>query len=566
MQLRSLLLPSIIALLCFGPGSVPAAVYPPVHTRAGTQTFAPKYGFTSDTRLVETAKAISDLGSDVIKLGMSYNAFGSSGYNLPTSPSTYPTLRSMAENEPSYKYVLDMGFSTYLFWCYPRSISGSEYHGYWRDGLSSAEATAEYSEIRELCEYLLNHYNGTGKTFLIGHWEGDWAIRGSYDPNQNPTGTAIQGMIDWLRNRQQAVTDARAAVPTSDVKVFCYAEVNLVNAWEQGWTKPWQLTVHKDVLPHVTIDMVSYSAYEVCTMLDPGLPFPGWMQQCLTAIESNTTFTAAAPYGKKVFIGEYGAPTSNVTPAQQGDLAMGTLKGAASWGCPFVLYWQMYDNEGIGYWMINSSNAKQPSYYKYQEYLGKLHTLKNLYRYWLGRNPSYTEISAFSSNADTYAASGQMNTILNSAEFQTARTNAQYLGLLFQTFYGTSSTSDPDYVSYLAQLGSGTPRATVLDSILNSTRFKSVQSAPVFVQKLYLGTLQRSSIDMAGSEAQAAISSLNSGTPRATMWRSFLDSIEFRDAELLMKTDNTAGSNAVASKYLFTPASAAAESTFGLYE
>lgn len=562
----------ILAAIVALPVAAFAADYAPVESRAATQTFAIRYSFsTTQTKLLETASAIYGMGSDTIKFDMSAAAFGSTGYSLPSNPNDYPTLRAMAENEPSYRQLFDMPFHTYIFWTNVRSIPNSSYYSYWRDGLSASEAQAEYAEIRELCEYLLNHYNGTGKTFLLGNWEGDWAVRNGYDANSNPSSTAVQGMIDWLRNRQKAVEDARAAVSNSDVKVLHYCEVNLVNAWEQGWTKPWQVTVHKDVIPHVAIDMVSYSAYECCHILDPNLPFPGWLLQDLSAIESKTTFTAAAPYGKKVFIGEYGATTTagttgDYTPAQQGDLAAGVNKAAAGWGCPFALYWEMYDNEGKGYWLINSSNVKQPSYYRHQEFLGKVNTVKNLYRQWLGRNPTYAEVSAFAGGFDTYTVSSQLNTLLNSTEYASAKTNAQYLSLLFLKLLGTSNTSDSDYVSYLAQLNSGTSRPTVLDNIMNSSRFKAAVSNSQFTQMLYTGALRRSSFSWSGADVLATLASLDGGASRATVWRSFLNSQEFRDAELLMRSDNTVGSTAVASKYFFSVTLSRADDSVYLYE
>ena len=38
---------------------------------------------------------------------------------------------------------------------------------------------------------------------------------------------------------------------------------------------------------------------------------------------------------------------------------------ALEWGCPFALYWELYDNEGTpekpgGFWLINEKNEKQP--------------------------------------------------------------------------------------------------------------------------------------------------------------------------------------------------------------
>jgi hypothetical protein len=48
--------------------------------------------------------------------------------------------------------------------------------------------------------------------FLLGHWKATGHPR-QLQLGSKPIGPAIQGMIDWLNNRQQAVADARAAHP-----------------------------------------------------------------------------------------------------------------------------------------------------------------------------------------------------------------------------------------------------------------------------------------------------------------------------------------------------------------
>ena len=45
-----------------------SGMFPVFNVRLGTQTFDPKYQFTSDTKLLETAKQIYEMGSDIIKL------------------------------------------------------------------------------------------------------------------------------------------------------------------------------------------------------------------------------------------------------------------------------------------------------------------------------------------------------------------------------------------------------------------------------------------------------------------------------------------------------------------
>lgn len=75
---------------------------------------------------------------------------------------------------------------------------------------------------------MLRTYAGTGKTFIIQNWEGDWALRGSFDPDTKPTAAATAAMIHWLTARQRGVALARAEFATSGARVFHACEVNLV--------------------------------------------------------------------------------------------------------------------------------------------------------------------------------------------------------------------------------------------------------------------------------------------------------------------------------------------------
>lgn len=65
--------------------------------------------------------------------------------------------------------------------------------------------------------------------------------------------------------------------------------------------------------------------------------------------------------------GECGFAAKHYTPQQQDEKSREVLKAALRWGCPFVLYWEMYNSEvkdrkQIGYWLIGDKNVKQPVY------------------------------------------------------------------------------------------------------------------------------------------------------------------------------------------------------------
>ena len=79
--------------------------------------------------------------------------------------------------------------------------------------------------------------------------------------------------------------------------------------------------------------------------------------------------------GKRVWIGEYGYPACRYSPQDQADRSRRLMKTALQWGCPFVLYWEMYNNEvdedgkQRGFWLIDDKGVKQPVYYMHQRLL-----------------------------------------------------------------------------------------------------------------------------------------------------------------------------------------------------
>src|SRR5580700_960075 len=86
------------------------------NVRVGTETFAGLYTFTTNTLLVETAEAITNMGSDVIKFYMGSDTSFQSGVTLPSNVTNLITL---ARNDPSYEQVLNMPFRHFIMWAYP---------------------------------------------------------------------------------------------------------------------------------------------------------------------------------------------------------------------------------------------------------------------------------------------------------------------------------------------------------------------------------------------------------------------------------------------------------------
>ena len=123
-------------------------------------------------------------------------------------------------------------------------------------------------------------------------------------------------------------------------------------------------------MPTTRVDYVSYSAYDsLLPNAEQKLP------QALDYLQSQMKPKDGVS-GKRVFIGEYGFPADRYTPQEQDNLSRRVMRIGLEWGCPFVLYWEMYNNEvrdgrQRGFWLIDNEGRKQPVYFTLQKYYEK---------------------------------------------------------------------------------------------------------------------------------------------------------------------------------------------------
>ncbi|HWD21026.1 MAG TPA: DUF2341 domain-containing protein [Verrucomicrobiae bacterium] len=348
--------------------------------RVGTETFSPLYKFTTNTALVETANVIQGLGSDVIKFYLGSDTTKQSGLSLTSKITNLVTL---ARDEPSYRKVFDMPFRNFVFWAYPFSNPDAPF----QNGYTTAEANNDYREIYDLTRYLLTNYNGSGKTFYLGHWEGD----GYFAPwSTNPTPTAIQGMIGWLNNRQKAVDDAKRATPFHDVMVYNYAECNRVRDAMVNPPTSNERVINM-VIPYVTnLDYVSYSSYDAQNLSLAN------MTATLDYIEARIpTNKASVIPGERLFIGEYGFANSGNNTAQQEPLTRSYIQRLLNYGSKgfrFILFWEVYNNEpGLSFELIDSNNVAVPNYFLHQRFINQARLLTARFNETNGRLPNDAE-------------------------------------------------------------------------------------------------------------------------------------------------------------------------------
>lgn len=372
----------------------------------GTQTVGSKYQFTNESMLVETAKEIKNMGSNLLKFSMNPRYF-SENYGLPKNENIN-TLTKLATLEPSMKAVLDMDFKYYHIWVYGFSQYTPEPPGTKDDaaqikfinGYPKKYEKALYREIYDLTSHLLTTYNGTGKVFYLGNWEGDWHLRSDYDRTKPANPKTVEGMTKWAKTRQKAIDDAKRDIPHSNVQIYHYIEVNLVT---KALNESDAVVVTNSVVKSVNPDYVSYSSYDATNPFKTEEDLRLNLHKSLNYIESHLSPKENLPEGKRVWIGEYGNPSMHHSDEMQNLRSIWTIKASLEWGTPFVLYWEMYNNEikketgeQVGFWLISDKGKKQPIWYTHNSFYKES---KEFLKDYLAENKTLPTFEVFSKSA-----------------------------------------------------------------------------------------------------------------------------------------------------------------------
>ncbi len=376
-------------LLQFSSIATPAC-QPVFSTSVGTQTIGVRYQFTDKRALVETAEVIQELGCDTLKIAVTPNY--RDDYRMTPDPAIKCVL-DLVQRKPEFKQVFDLPFRNIMLWLYPFSDKKS---GFFKGEIPTPEAEAIYREIHDFTTYLLKTYSGSGKSFFIGNWEGDWhMLKEKYDYNLDPTPETIKGAIEWFNLRQKAVADAIRDTPHHDVQVYYYIELNHVRKSLDD-ERP---TIVNRVLPHIKTDFVSWSSYDVTTQaaIKGGADGRQRVFDALDYIEKHLPESDIP--GKRVFVGEYGFNLQQVENAEiQKNCSASIMQWCLEWGCPFVLYWELYCNEiekstgeHRGFWLIDNNGKKQPAWFLHRDFLQKANRFVADFEKKNGRLPDQAE-------------------------------------------------------------------------------------------------------------------------------------------------------------------------------
>jgi hypothetical protein len=171
-------------------------------------------------------------------------------------------------------------------------------------------------------------------------------VRGSFDGKAEPTPSALANMVAWLNARQAGVNRARAEIGQQGVHVYHAAEINRV---VQSMDSDFPNMVNK-VLPHTKLDLISYSAWDSVTAryADPNV-----LRNALDFIAAHAP--DSADFGSRnVYLGEFGMPENSYRPEQIQTAVSNAVRTGLDWGCPYIIYWQLYCNE------LKDPNATPP--------------------------------------------------------------------------------------------------------------------------------------------------------------------------------------------------------------
>jgi len=297
-----------------------------------------RYGFTAGNYLVEGAQKILDLGSPAIFLYMTgnfRNYYPDRGAGM--WPSTDPaSLTELAQTSPFQK-VFSMPFKTIVITAYGM-VNGDNVAQMASDPNAAA---AEEKEFYDFARYLYSTFAGTGKTFIIKHWEGDFIGLNGFDASKDISSDMVNAMVTWLKARQRGIARARQdAGNPQGIGVFHAVECSLVLDLARGQSK---VRVINAVVPQVVPDMVTYSSWDSTMEGTDAASASEALNQALNTIKQY----APDPLNlgnRRILISEYGLyETNHPNDAVWREQAI--LSTAKSAGLLGAFFWELFDNE-----------------------------------------------------------------------------------------------------------------------------------------------------------------------------------------------------------------------------
>ncbi|MCL2815754.1 MAG: hypothetical protein FWD23_14245 [Oscillospiraceae bacterium] len=307
------------------------------------------YSLSGENCLVDGARMLRSLGSRTIKVYLELYYKNRYAANMNWSDK----IESAADlaREECFAELFGMDFHTFVLGAYMWSDNWGNPATYFAKRFPDEAREKEYRDIYELTYYLCRTYAGTGKSFILQNWEGDWAVRSSHPDytaaDAYATPDALGRMIEWTNTRQDAVMAARRDAGCEGVSVCHALEVNLIQIGIDGHP-----CVTKDVIPHTYCDFYAYSAYDTLMMTPKA--FAGALAYLRQMAGSNRTGGKSGLY-----IGEAGYPEVIYGAGEVQSRLSPSIDIAREMGYAHYLYWSIYDEPpAMGYWLLRPDGSR----------------------------------------------------------------------------------------------------------------------------------------------------------------------------------------------------------------
>jgi hypothetical protein len=307
------------------------------------------YSLSGENCLIDGARRLRSLGSSTIKvyLELYYQNRYTANMNWGEGIESAIDLA----REECFAELFGMDFDTFVLGAYIWGDAWGNPATYCAVQCPAEARGKEYRDRYELTYYLCKTYAGTGKTFILQNWEGDWASRTNH-PDYTAadaylTPDAARRMIEWANTRQDAVMAARRDAGCEGVNVYHALEVNLIQIGIEG--KP---CVTSDVIPRTYCDFYAYSAYDTLMMTPEA--YADALDYLREKANSNRTGGKSGLY-----IGEAGYPEAIYGAKEVQSRLSPSIDIAREKGYAHYLYWSIYDEPpAMGYWLLKPDGER----------------------------------------------------------------------------------------------------------------------------------------------------------------------------------------------------------------
>lgn len=285
----------------------PAVDYQLPTFTAGITHISGGYRFTDQNFLLEGANEISELGADAIFVYLTqdpnnpiFNSYPANNGIAWPAAAELTSLTKVAQSAP-FQNLFARSFSTFVLTTYSAAVPYPISPGNLYD---DSDFAAEEEQFYDLTRHLISTYQGSNKTFILKHWEGDSIVGHQGDAtadwtSQMTTEQQIE-LIRWLQARQAGVERARRELAqAAGVQVLHAVEVNRVV--DQATNRRFI----NSIIPYINADMVAYSAWDSTIGTQSASQLEASLEAALQLIDSKTPDRHSLN-ARRMFISEFG--------------------------------------------------------------------------------------------------------------------------------------------------------------------------------------------------------------------------------------------------------------------